>query len=98
MVKTKKEPWMQRLKVGNVVQIEWIDVQGYSRLTADDIKAIEDPTSTTTWGVVIRILPNSVIIAHEISDPMSDGFYASIYPFKIVDNVKLLGKIKIKED
>jgi hypothetical protein len=86
---------MKYLKVGNIVEIEWTDVQGYSRLDFDDIEAIEDPPPTHTWGVVIKVLPKSVIIAHELSDlTTDDGCYASIYPFKVIDAVKVLGKVK----
>jgi hypothetical protein len=84
------------LEAGMIVELEWTDVQGMERLTMEELQSIPDPGPTLTWGVVVKVNPKSLVLAHEIGDDGSDGCHASIYPFKLIESAKLVGRIDLR--
>jgi hypothetical protein len=85
---------MKYIKVGNIIEIDWTDVQALDRINCDNIDNLVDPLPTRTWGMIVKILPKSLVLAHEMSEPSSDGCFVSVYPLKLIDDIKLLGKRK----
>lgn len=85
----------EQLQVGMKIELEWVDVQGMERMTWEDLQALTDPGPTRTWGVIVKKNPESIVVAHEIGDDGSDGCSASIYPCKIIESVRFLGRIDL---
>ena len=86
----------EQLQIGDVLELEWTDVQAHERLSIEQLQALTDPEPTRTWGVVVKLLPESVVIAHELSDPTTDGCWASTYPFRLIDFARLLARVDIE--
>ena len=85
----------EQLQLGMVVELEWTDVQAMDRLTLEEIQALPETGPTLTYGVVLKLTPKTVTIGHEIGADGSDGCVASIYPFKLIDSVKLLSRVDL---
>jgi hypothetical protein len=85
----------EQLQVGMVVEVEWTDVQAVDRITLQEIQAMPETGPTLTYGVVLKLNPNSVVIGHELGADDSDGNVASAYPFKLIDSVKLLARVDL---
>lgn len=83
-----------KLHVGDIVRLEWLDVHGYERQTVDDIKQLTDPQPTRSYGVVVRLLDKCLVLAHEIGDCDGDGYQTSQYPFGLILACDVLGQEK----
>ena len=86
----------EQLQVGDIIELEWTDVQGMERLTMDELQAVLDPGPTLTWGAVVKVNPESIVLAHEIGDDGSDGCHASIYPLRVITSAKLIGRTTLQ--
>lgn len=80
-----------RLKVGDIVCLTWTDVHGYERSNVEEMMAIGDPAPTLSFGIVVKLNPQSVVIAHELSDLQSSGHYPAVYPSYLIQSVEVLG-------
>jgi hypothetical protein len=96
---SKYDTPIKLLKVGDIIEITWTDVSAYDAMSIEDIlkDCTKDPLPTVCWGKIIKILPKSLLIAHEESPKETQGCHASIYPFKLIDHVRLLEKGKVKK-
>jgi len=86
----------KKLKIGDVVEIEWYDVHAYERIEFDEIDELDEPESTKCWGVVVRKTDNYLFIASELGDRESDGAWLEALPLNIISRCKKLDNIKIK--
>lgn len=104
MSKTKKnriekndaELDLEKIKVGDVVAIEWLDVHSYERIRLNDIQDLEDPGATRCWGAVVRLSEIFIFIAHEIGDNDADGVWVEALPYGMIHSCDVIGCIEIK--
>lgn len=84
----------RRLKVGDVVSIEWRDAISMERLSAEEIIDIEEPGITRCWGIVVRKTRRYLFIASEVGDPESDSMWVEALPYKLIDRCRILDRTR----
>jgi len=80
----------RKLKVGDVVEIEWADVHAYERIEMNELDDLEEPGTTRCWGVVVKMSERYLFIASEIGDADSDGMWLEAIPYNIIVKYSLL--------
>jgi len=94
-IKNEDEFNLEKIKVGDVVEIRWYDVQAYERIEFDEIDELEEPESTVCWGAVVRKGAKYLFIASEIGDKDSDGVWIEALPYNMIDRCKIISEINI---
>lgn len=84
------------LELGDLVEITWTDVQSLDRQTKDDLRDLPELVPTRSYGIVIKVMKGSVVIAHELGDDDSDGYHFEQIPWGIIDRAKFYSKVKVK--
>lgn len=100
MCKTKKnrikknnaELDIEKIKVGDVVAIEWLDAHSYERIEVSELDDLEEPEATRCWGAVIRKGNRYLFIASEIGDSESDGVWIEALPYRMIHSCKVIDK------
>lgn len=87
---------IEKIKVGDIVAIEWLDVHAYERIRMDEIQDLEEPCATRCWGAVVRLSENFIFIAHEIGDDDADGVWVEALPYGMILSCDILGGVVIK--
>ncbi len=85
----------RRLKLGDVVSIEWRDAISMDRVSIDELGDLEEPGITRCWGVVVRKSRRYLFIASEIGDSESDSMWVEALPYKLVDRCRVLDKTRL---
>jgi hypothetical protein len=80
------------IKVGDIVELVWSDVCEWSNMDIDDIlKEVPfTPKPTYVWGRIVKMLPESLVLAHEVFPIGMEGSSASAYPYNIIDEIRVL--------
>lgn len=86
---------VEKIRVGDVVAIEWNDVHSYERVEINEIDELEEPEATRCWGAVVRKGRRYLFIATEIGDEDSDGAWIEALPYKMIEKCKVIDKIDI---
>ena len=86
---------LDKIQVGDVVEIQWCDVHAYERIEIDEIDELEEPESTLCWGAVVRKGTKFLFIASEIGDRDSDGVWMEALPYKMIETCKVIDRIEI---
>lgn len=94
--KNNAELDIEKIKVGDIVAIEWLDVHEYERIRIDEIRDLEEPGITRCWGAVVRITGNYLFIAHEIGDSDSDGVWVEALPYRMIRSCWVMDGIDIR--
>jgi hypothetical protein len=84
----------EQLEIGDVVAIEWYDVHAYERIELSEIDELEEPEVTYCWGAVVRKGKRFLFIASEIGDRKSDGIWIEALPYKMIEDCKVIDRIK----
>ena len=85
----------RRLKLGDVVSIEWRDAISMDRVSIDELGDLEEPGITRCWGVVVRKSRRYLFIASEIGDSESDSMWVEALPYKLVDRCRVLDRTQL---
>ena len=85
----------ERIQVGDVVEIKWYDVHSYERMEMGEIDGLGEPEATRCWGAVVRKGRRYLFIATEIGDRESDGVWIEAIPFRMIENCKVIDRIKV---
>lgn len=83
------------LKQGDVVEITWVDTQGLDRQRTEDIRKLPELQPTRSYGVVVRKMKTSIVIAHEIGDLDSDGWYVEQLSLGMITCCRLFGHTEV---
>lgn len=83
---------LEKIKVGDVVAIEWLDVHSYERIEISELDDLEEPEATRCWGAVIRKGNRYLFIASEIGDSESDGVWIEALPYRMIHSCKIIDK------
>ena len=83
---------LEKIKVGDVVAIEWLDVHAYERIEINDLDELEEPEVTRCWGAVVRKGNRYLFIASEIGDSESDGVWIEALPYRVIHSCKAIDK------
>jgi len=89
---------LEKIKVGDVVAIEWLDVHAYERIRLGEIHDLEEPGATRCWGAVIRVSENYIFIAHEIGDNDADGVWIEALPYGMIRSCNIISCVEIELD
>jgi hypothetical protein len=87
---------LEKIKVGDVVAIEWLDVHAYERIRLDEIRDLEEPGATRCWGAVVRVSGNYIFIAHEIGDNDADGVWIEALPYGMIRSCNIIGCVEVE--
>ena len=90
--KNEAEIEMEKIKVGDIVAIEWLDVHSYERIVISELDDLEEPEATRCWGAVIRKGNRYLFIASEIGDSESDGVWIEALPYRVIHSCKVIDK------
>jgi hypothetical protein len=88
---------IEKIRVGDVVEIRWYDVHSYERIEISEIDDLEEPEATTCWGAVVRKGSRYLFIASEIGDRDSDGAWIEALPYRMIETCKVFNRISIRE-
>jgi len=83
------------LQIGDLVEIIWTDVQSLDRQTTENLKDLPELKPTKSYGVVIKLMATSLVIAHELGDEYADGYHIEQIPYLIVERAKVYGRVKV---
>jgi len=87
---------IEKIKVGDIVAIEWLDVHSYERIRMDEIRDLEEPCATRCWGAVVRLSEKFIFIAHEIGDNDADGVWVEALPYGMICSCDIIGFVEIE--
>jgi hypothetical protein len=87
---------LEKIKVGDVVAIEWLDVHSYERIRLDEISDLEEPGATRCWGAVVRLSESYIFIAHEIGDNDADGVWVEALPYGMIRSCDVIGCVEVE--
>jgi len=93
--KNNAELDIEKIKVGDIVAIEWLDVHAYERIRMDEIRELEEPGATRCWGAVVRLSEKFIFIAHEIGDNDADGVWVEALPYGMIRSCDVIGSVEI---
>jgi len=88
---------LEKIQVGDVVEIQWYDVHAYERIEISEIDELEEPEATRCWGAVVRKGKGYLFIASEIGDRYSDGAWIEALPYKMIESCKVIDSIDIDD-
>lgn len=94
--KNDAETDIEKIKVGDVVAIEWLDVHAYERIRLNEIEDLEEPGATRCWGAVVRLSEKFIFIAHEIGVNDADGVWVEALPYGIICSCDIIGCVVIE--
>lgn len=87
----------RKLKLGDIVEVEWYDTHGIEKLTIEEIINLDDPCTTIAFGIVLRNGTRYLTIASEISSDLStDGNYLEQIPHGTIEGIRVFGKRKLE--
>ena len=86
---------LEKIKVGDVVAIEWLDVHAYERIRLDEIRDLEEPGVTRCWGAVVRLSEKFILIAHEIGDNDADGVWIEALPYGMIRSCNIISCVEV---
>ena len=85
---------LDKIKIGDLVCVSWLDAMGDSRVDLEDVKHIPPSqllVETKTYGTVLNIDNVAIAVAQENSE--SGGDY-TIIPEGMIEDITILTKLK----
>ena len=89
---------LEKIKVGDVVAIKWLDVHAYERIRLDEIRDLEEPVVTRCWGAIVRLSENFIFIAHEIGDNDAGGVWIEALRYGMIRSCDVISCVEIELD
>lgn len=84
------------LELGDLVEITWVDTQSLDRQTTDDLRKLPELEETKSYGVVLKLMQTSIVIAHEIGDIDSDGWHVEQLAYGMITGCRVFARINVK--
>jgi len=85
----------RKAKLGDVLAIRWYDTISMERVEWEEFDDIQDPEMTRCWGAVVHKSDRYLYIASEMGDRMADSMWVEALPYRLIEECKLLERIKI---
>lgn len=83
------------LLIGDLVEILWTDVQSLDRQTVENLNELPELKPTRSYGVVIKVMDSSIVIAHELGDDQADGYHVEQIPWRIIERATVYGRVTV---